>query len=117
VNRRSFLSLMGFVAPAVIVKPTYFFAPPGGWGVKLYATIGAWADYANFQFYNDPPIATIFDPCATGLPHLPIDYESVFDPELRVLSMKLACRMAKTIDAIIAGETFNRMEDANDDRH
>lgn len=45
MNRRSFLSMMGFVAPAVIVKPTYFFAPPGGWGVKLYSTIGAWADY------------------------------------------------------------------------
>jgi len=45
MNRRSFLSMMGFVAPAAIVKPTYFFAPPGGWGVKLYSTIGAWADY------------------------------------------------------------------------
>jgi hypothetical protein len=37
--------MMGFVVPAVIVKPTYFFAPTGGWGVKLYATIGEWADY------------------------------------------------------------------------
>ena len=45
MNRRSFLSMMGFVAPAVIVKPTYFFAPKDGWGVKLYTTIGAWADY------------------------------------------------------------------------
>ena len=45
MNRRSFLSMMGFVAPAVIVKPTYFFAPPGGWGVKLYSTIGVWTDY------------------------------------------------------------------------
>ena len=45
MNRRSFLSMVGFVAPVAVVKPTYFFAPPGGWGVKLYATIGAWADY------------------------------------------------------------------------
>jgi hypothetical protein len=52
VNRRSFLSLMGFAAPAVIVKPTYFFAPLGGWGVKLYATIGAWADYPGPGAYD-----------------------------------------------------------------
>lgn len=45
MNRRSFLSMMGYVAPAVIVKPTYFFAPKDGWGIKMYATIGAWADY------------------------------------------------------------------------
>jgi hypothetical protein len=31
VNRRSFLSMIGFVAPAVIVKPTYFLSPFGGW--------------------------------------------------------------------------------------
>lgn len=48
MNRRSFLAMAGFVAPAVIVKPTYFFAPPGGWGVKLYSTIGAWADYPRY---------------------------------------------------------------------
>lgn len=52
MNRRSFLSMMGFVAPAVIVKPTYFFAPTGGWGVKLYSTIGQWADY--YPFPPDP---------------------------------------------------------------
>lgn len=32
MNRRSFLSMMGFVAPAaVIIKPTYFLSPFGGW--------------------------------------------------------------------------------------
>ena len=47
MNRRSFLSMMGYVAPAVIVKPIYFFAPKDGWGIKTYATIGAWADYPS----------------------------------------------------------------------
>jgi hypothetical protein len=71
MNRRSFLSMMGFVAPAAIVKPTYFFAPPGGWGVKLYSTIGAWADYPPFtgsvhpfvvrDLLEDPRTATGID--------------------------------------------------------
>ena len=47
MNRRSFLSMMGYIAPAVIVKPIYFFAPKDGWGIKTYATIGAWADYPS----------------------------------------------------------------------
>lgn len=52
MNRRSFLSMMGFVAPNVIVKPTYFFAPRDGWGIKLYSTIGAWADYPGPGAYG-----------------------------------------------------------------
>jgi hypothetical protein len=67
MNRRSFLSMMGFVAPAVIVKPTYFLAPKGGWGVKLYSTIGEWADYPSdinsliggFASYNFRFMATL----------------------------------------------------------
>jgi hypothetical protein len=69
VNRRSFLSMVGFVAPVVIAKPTYFFAPIGGWGVKLYSVIGAWADYPS------RPIRT-----ATGL-HL--HYEQQFRANLK----------------------------------
>ena len=110
MNRRSFLSMMCFVAPAVIAKPTYFFAPAGGWGVKLHSTIGQYADYSsvgdlalplNLRLYNDPPVATIYDPCATGLPPIYIDYQAAFDPELRELGMRMGQRMAKTIDMII----------------
>jgi len=59
VNRRSFLSMMGFVAPAVIVKPTYFFAPRDGWGIKIYTTIGQYADYYNF---SDIALSTEINP-------------------------------------------------------
>ena len=67
MNRRSFLSMMGFLAPAVIVKPTYFFAPRDGWGIKIYSTIGAWADYppdisslvGSFVSYNFRYMATV----------------------------------------------------------
>lgn len=31
MNRRSFLKMMGSVAPVAAVAPTYFFAPVGGW--------------------------------------------------------------------------------------
>lgn len=31
MNRRSFLSLFGSAAAVAAVKPTYFFAPVGGW--------------------------------------------------------------------------------------
>lgn len=97
MNRRSFLSMMGFVSPAVIVKPTYFFAPTQGWHkVHKFDTLLP----PNLRFYNDPPIATIFDPCATGLPQLPIEYACGFDPELRQLGMHMAYRMAKTIDML-----------------
>ena len=70
MNRRSFLSMMGFVAPAAIVKPTYFFAPPGGWGVKLYSTIGAWADYPGLR-------------TATGVDRLMLQYNPAFLTNLK----------------------------------
>lgn len=31
MDRRKFLSLMGLVTPAVIVRPKYFLSPLGGW--------------------------------------------------------------------------------------
>ena len=35
MNRRSFLGLFGAASASAIVKPTYFFAPAGGW-IKTY---------------------------------------------------------------------------------
>lgn len=34
MNRRSFLRLFGAAAPIIAAKPTYFFAPIGGWKSK-----------------------------------------------------------------------------------
>lgn len=31
LSRRGFMRLFGYGAPAAIVAPKYFFAPPGGW--------------------------------------------------------------------------------------
>lgn len=31
LSRRGFIRLFGYGAPAAIVAPKYFFAPPGGW--------------------------------------------------------------------------------------
>lgn len=31
MNRRGFLKLLGAAAPVALAKPTYFFAPVGGW--------------------------------------------------------------------------------------
>jgi hypothetical protein len=80
VNRRSFLSMMGFVAPAVIVKPTYFFAPRDGWGIKIYSTISEYADYVSF-------------------PDIYLWPESYPD---RQLIGEMSYRMAYTIDKIVA---------------
>jgi hypothetical protein len=37
MNRRSFLSLFGSAAAVAVTKPTYFFAPVGGWPRKTYS--------------------------------------------------------------------------------
>jgi hypothetical protein len=91
VNRRSFLSMMGFVAPAVIVKPTYFFAPRDGWGIKIYSTIGAWADYTDPGAYD--PIQLIGQLIGSNANY-----------HLDFLSRQLAYRMGKTVDTLVANE-------------
>lgn len=37
MHRRSFLRLLGFTAPVIAAKPTYFFAPIGGWESEVIA--------------------------------------------------------------------------------
>lgn len=60
MNRRSFLSMMGFVAPAVIVKPTYFLSPFGGWiRPEIPTVIGAYADYTKVVSFDLPPAIDI----------------------------------------------------------
>jgi hypothetical protein len=80
VNRRSFLSLMGFAATAAIVKPTYFFAPRDGWGIKIYPVIGAWADYRNF---SDIALQTAIDPDIRTATGLSLYYEQQFIANLK----------------------------------
>ena len=75
MNRRSFLSMMGFVAPAVIVKPTYFFAPRDGWGIKIYPIISQYADYTEFV---DVPLRT-----ATGADLLTLYFNPCFIRSLK----------------------------------
>lgn len=84
MNRRSFLSMMGFMAPAVIVKPTYFLAPRDGWGIKIYSTIG---QYANYRSFSDAYLITEID--------------------TEFLSEQMAYRMGRTIDILFATQQAN----------
>jgi hypothetical protein len=52
MNRRSFLSMMGFVAPAIIVKPTYFLAPVKGWGPIPAMMVESYGDYMNVMDFD-----------------------------------------------------------------
>lgn len=95
MNRRSFLSMMGFVAPVAIVKPTYFFSPPGGWGVKIHTTIGAWADYPG-------PLT------ATGADLLRLYYNPVFLANLKAETPSV--RTYQKLPPVKAGNSLMKME-------
>lgn len=67
MNRRSFLRLFGAAAPIIAAKPTYFFAPIGGWEsaeiVNPFlnnisaSTLDDWVDQISYQnFFVSTPL-------------------------------------------------------------